>query len=140
MLFLLLQTTFSHQDTEFLWPIIVTCPKPKQKEDFISVSLVGEKCGKVTNNIRFYKIYSSRISSFLSRITFNPQKQGQKESFAVCVKMVSLPFDVSIKIAEWIETLAAFGVTKIVIPVLEAHPKVVKVRSWLVSVCKKNII
>ena len=58
---------------------------------------------------------------------YNLPHDDGPEDFGVCVKGLSMLDDYSSQVAEWIETLKAFGVNKIFIYVLEIHPKISKV-------------
>ena len=64
---------------------------------------------------------------FSIRVLYNLPKDGQKQDFGVCVKYISVPQDISTKLAEWYETLRAFGVSYIYHPVAEVHPNTAKV-------------
>ena len=61
------------------------------------------------------------------RVQFNTPKDGKKKEFGVCLKYMSVPQDISIRLAEWYETLQAFGVSYIYHPVAEVHPNTSKV-------------
>ena len=61
------------------------------------------------------------------RVQYNLPEDGQKKNFGVCVKYMSVPQDISKRLAEWYETLRAFGVSYIYHPVSEVHPNTAKV-------------
>ena len=68
------------------------------------------------------------MSTFVNqRIQYNLPKDGKKKDFGVCLKYISCPQDISMKLAEWYETLQAFGVSYIYHPVAEVHPNTAKV-------------
>ena len=56
---------------------------------------------------------------------------GEKKEFGVCVKYMSVPQDISRRLAEWYETLRAFGVSYVYHPVVEVHPETAKVSETL---------
>lgn len=60
---------------------------------------------------------------------------GKKKEFGVCVKYLSALNDKSIKLAEWFESLRAFGATKVYYPYFEAHPNILNKVKF---VCSKN--
>ena len=95
-------------------PYLLACqiPKSHAKKIPASVSIVENKCDTATSNLR---------------VIYNPP-DGEKEQFAVCVKGMDFPEDdLSVKLTEWIELLAALGANKIFLYNLEVHPNVTKV-------------
>ena len=64
------------------------------------------------------------------RVHYNLPQEGKQQDFGVCVKFLSSPQDVSLKLAEWYETLRAFGVSYIFHPIAEVHPNTKKVNEF----------
>jgi len=98
-------------------PYLLACqiPKSHAKKVPASVSIVENKCDTATSNLR---------------VIYNPP-DGEKEQFAVCVKGMDFPEDdLSVKLTEWIELLAALGANKIFLYNLEVHPNVTKVLDY----------
>ncbi|GFU18553.1 glycosyltransferase family 92 protein [Nephila pilipes] len=105
-----------------LQPFIISCPLPPSLPQAPnSVSLVGGKLKKISNNLK---------------ITYhNP---GKREDFAVCVKGLDFLFeDLSVRLIEWIELLSILGAKKIFFYLLEVHPNISKVLSYY---AKQDII
>ena len=95
-----------------LQPYLMACQLPKSHwgQTPASVSIVEDKCDKASNNLR---------------ITYNKPEEGeQKKKFAVCVKGLDMPDDLSVRLAEWIELVIAMGADKIFLYSYEVHPKV----------------
>lgn len=99
-----------------LQPYIITCKVPRVKGMArilipSSVSIVLNKCDKITNNL---KVTNHR-----------PIK---KERFAVCVKGLDFLYeDLSIRLIEWLELLRLLGASKVFLYDLEVHPNISKV-------------
>ena len=63
----------------------------------------------------------------LLKVTHNKLEEGEeKRKFAVCVKGLDIPDDLTVRLAEWIELVAAMGVDKIFVYKYEVHPKIDK--------------
>ena len=71
------------------------------------------------------------------KVTYDKPEPSKKLKFGVCVKFIHGPqADISIKMAEWIETLHAVGADKIFLYDLGVHPNVTKVRTSSDMNCK----
>ncbi|GIY25367.1 hypothetical protein CEXT_153611 [Caerostris extrusa] len=83
-----------------LQPFIMSChlpSLPSLPEIPDSVSIVGKKCQKITNNMKIMYRNSTK-----------------REDFAVCVKGLDfLLEDLSVRLVEWIELLDILGAKKI---------------------------
>ena len=63
-------------------------------------------------------------------MTYDNPEPSKKLRFGVCVKFLHGPHaDISVRMAEWIETLHALGADQIFLYNLGVHPNVTKVRS-----------
>ena len=99
-----------------LQPFIVTCKVPRIKgiprtSVPTSVSLVSNKCDKITNNL---KVVNNR--------------PPVKKRFAVCVKGLDFLYeDMSVRLVEWLELLKILGASKVFLYDLEVHPNISKV-------------
>ena len=63
----------------------------------------------------------------LLKVTHNKLEEGEaKKKFAVCVKGLDIPDDLTVRLAEWIELVAAMGVDKIFVYKYKVHPNVDK--------------
>ena len=61
----------------------------------------------------------------LLKVIYNkPEGMEPKKKFAVCVKGLDMPDDLSVRLAEWIELVIAMGASKIYFYNYEVHPKV----------------
>ena len=103
-----------NQPTNNLQPYLLTCPVPRHNAtgNPTSVSLVEKACDTATT---------------LLKVTHNKLEEGEeKKKFAVCVKGLDIPDDLTVRLAEWIELVAAMGVDKIFVYKYEVHPKVDK--------------
>jgi len=100
-------------------PYLLACQLPKTHwgKTPASVSIVEDKCDKASNNLR---------------VTYNKPAEGEeKKKFAVCVKGLDFPEeDLSTRLTEWIEVLAALGADKIFLYNLEVHPNITKVLDY----------
>ena len=99
----------------YLQPYLLTCLVPRHNAtgNPTSVSLVEKACDTATT---------------LLKVTHNKLDEGQekKKKFAVCVKGLDIPDDLTVRLAEWIELVAAMGVDKIFVYKYEVHPKIDK--------------
>merc|ERR1711997_703825 len=97
-------------------PYLLACQLPKSHwgKTPASVSIVEEKCDKASNNLR---------------VTYNKPEEGEeKKKFAVCVKSLDFPEeDISVRLVEWIELVAALGAEKIYFYVLHVHDNITRV-------------
>ena len=103
-----------NQPTNNLQPYLLTCPVPRENAtgNPTSVSLVEKACDTATT---------------LLKVAHNKLEEGEeKKKFAVCVKGLDIPDDLTVRLAEWIELVAAMGVDKIFVYKYEVHPKVDK--------------
>lgn len=101
-----------------LQPFLISCPVPTvekvAKSVPASVSLVGKKCDKPTNNLHVVN-----------------QRPSYKQDFAVCVKGLDFLYeDISVRLVEWIEILNILGAKKIFLYELEIHPNISKVLAY----------
>lgn len=97
-----------------LQPYLLTCPIPAEQADRtpILVSVTEGACDTATA---------------LLKVMYNkPEGKESKKKFAVCVKGLDMPDDLSVRLAEWIELLIAMGADKIFLYSYEVHPKVAK--------------
>ena len=96
--------------TANLQPYLLTCPIPTGLEDRnpILVSVVEHACDTATA---------------LLKITHNKLEKGEeKKKFAVCVKGLDIPDDLTVRLAEWIELVDAVGADMIFLYKYEVHP------------------
>lgn len=95
-------------------PYLITCLNPIMNESLVPkfVSLVEENCG-----------YANNVMEVKNRKT----KNGFKEKFLISVKGLDFLDDVSMLLIEWCEFLKVFGVAKVEIFVVNAHPNVLNV-------------
>ena len=96
--------------TDNLQPYLLTCPIPPGREDRnpILVSVVEHACATATT---------------LLKITHNKLEEGEeKKKFAVCVKGLDIPDDLTVRLAEWIELVSAMGADMIFLYKYEVHP------------------
>jgi hypothetical protein len=96
-------------------PYLLACPLPDSHKDLVpvSVSLVEAACDMARTSLR---------------VVYNQPAKGEgRKRFAVCVKGLAFPEDLSIRLTEWIELLAALGAHKVVLYSLDVHPNVTKV-------------
>ena len=98
--------------TNDLQPYLVTCPIPAKDANRTptAVSLTEGACDTAT--------------ALLKVIYNKPEGMEPKKKFAVCVKGLDMPDDLSVRLAEWIELLIAMGAEKIFLYTYEVHPKV----------------
>ena len=65
------------------------------------------------------------MATALLKVIYNrPEGTEPKKNFAVCVKGLDMPDDLSLRLAEWIELVIAMGADKIFLYTYEVHPKV----------------
>ena len=97
--------------TSDLQPYILACPVPAEHADRtpILVSVAEGACDTAT---------------VLLKVIYN--KLEPKKKFAVCVKGLDMPDDLSVRLAEWIELVIAMGADKIFLYSYEVHPKVAR--------------
>jgi len=97
-------------------PYLMACQLPKSHWGKVpsSVSIVEKPCDTATSNLR---------------VIYNKPAEGEgKKDFAVCVKGLDFPSDdLSVRLAEWIETLVALGADTVFLYSLEVHPNITKV-------------
>ena len=97
-------------------PYLLACQLPQSHwgKTPASVSIVEEKCDKASNNLR---------------VTYNKPEEGEeKKKFAVCVKGLDFPEeDISVRLVEWIELVAALGAEKIYFYILHVHDNISRV-------------
>ena len=102
-----------------LQPFIITCKIPRIKglprsSVPSSVSIVQNKCDKVSNNLRV-----------------NNHRPAVKQRFAVCVKGLDFLYeDMSVRLVEWLELLRILGASKVFLYDLEVHPNISKVINY----------
>ena len=98
--------------TNDLQPYLLTCPIPAKDANRtpIVVSVAEGACGTAT--------------ALLKVIYNRPEGTEPKKNFAVCVKGLDMPDDLSLRLAEWIELVIAMGADKIFLYTYEVHPKV----------------
>ena len=97
-----------------LQPYLLTCPIPAEHADRtpLLVSVTEGACDTAT--------------ALLKVMYDKPEGNELKKKFAVCVKGLDMPDDLSVRLAEWIELLIAMGADKIFLYSYEVHPKVAK--------------
>ena len=97
--------------TSDLQPYILACPIPAEHANRtpILVSVAEGACDTAT---------------VLLKVIYN--KLEPKKKFAVCVKGLDMPDDLSVRLAEWIELVIAMGADKIFLYSYEVHPKVAR--------------
>ena len=103
--------------TDNLQPYLLTCPIPPGHEDRnpILVSVVEDACATATA---------------LLKITHNKLEKGEeKKKFAVCVKGLDIPDDLTMRLAEWIELVDAMGADMIFLYKYEVHPNKYKIQT-----------
>ena len=95
-------------------PYIVTCPNPLSNLSLVPqfVSFVEKECGNANN---------------IFEIRNKKPKNGHKEKFLVSVKALDFQNDISLNLIEWLEILKIFGVNKIEIFIVSAHPNVIQI-------------
>ena len=96
--------------TDDLQPYLLTCPIPPDRPHRtpILVSVVENACDTATA---------------LLKITHNKLEEGEeKKKFAVCVKGLDIPDDLTVRLAEWIELVDAIGADMIFLYEYEVHP------------------
>jgi hypothetical protein len=96
-------------------PYLLACPLPDSHKDSVpaSVSLVEAACDTAGTSLR---------------VVYNQPADGESRGqFAVCVKGLALLEDLSIRLTEWIEVLAALGAEKVVLYALDVPLNVTKV-------------
>ena len=99
-----------------LQPFIITCKVPRIKgiprtSVPSSVSIVQNKCDKVSNNLKV-----------------NNHRPAVKKKFAVCVKGLDFLYeDMSVRLVEWLELLRLLGASKVFLYDLEVHSNISKV-------------
>ena len=95
--------------------VMLVCKIPDSHKDQIpdSVSIVEENpCWEATNELK---------------VTYN-LPVGEKKSFAVCSKGLSIQDDQSLETVEWLEVLRALGADQVFVYTLQdLHPKIIKV-------------
>ena len=100
-------------------PYLLTCRLPHSHHSKVplSVSVVENMCDKATNNLK---------------VIYNTLPPGvSKKKFAVCVKGLDFPdTDMSVRLVEWLELLAALGADKVFLYNLSVHPNVTKVLEY----------
>ena len=96
----------------------MACKLPEHVKDEVPDSVsIFEKCtDKIHNNIR---------------VQYHPAPDNVVEKFVVCGKSFYSKDDVSLRLAEWIEALLAFGAKKVYFSIGEVHPNILKVRIFL---------
>ena len=100
------------------YPYLLTCEIPQSYKDQVpaSVSVVGGKCDKASNNVR---------------IIYNKKSSKDKDDFGVCVKGLSfLNVKKSVMLVEWLELLSLLGANKIHLYNYEVHPLIEKVLNY----------
>ena len=103
-----------------LQPYLLSCLLPETHWHMApqTVSIVENVCDKATNNLR---VIYNKLEGF----------EAKKEEFAVCVKGLDFPdTDLSIRLTEWLETLASLGASKVFFYNLSVHPNVAKVLEY----------
>ena len=97
-----------------LQPYLLTCPIPLSHADKnpVLVSVVENPC---------------ETSTVLLKVTHDKLEEGEeKQKFAVCVKGLDVPDDLTVRLAEWIELVDAMGADKIFLYKYEVHTNVEK--------------
>ena len=104
--------------TDDLQPYLLTCPIPTAghpNRNPILVSVVENACDTATA---------------LLKITHNKLEEGEKKKkFAVCVKGLDIPDDLTVRLAEWIELVDAMGADMIFLYKYEVHPNKYKIQN-----------
>uniref|UniRef100_A0A6P7GHY1 Glycosyltransferase family 92 protein n=1 Tax=Diabrotica virgifera virgifera TaxID=50390 RepID=A0A6P7GHY1_DIAVI len=115
---------FGKPQKGYFIPYLISCVLPKKFSKRIpeSISLVERECDNATNRLRV--LYD------------NP---GKKEDFAVCVKGLTYPNDISSRLSEWIEMLNATGVNKIFFYELYTHPNIRKILNYYEKIGKIQV-
>ena len=114
--------------TNDLQPYLLTCPIPAEHAAKIPilVSVVEGACDTATA---------------LLKVMYNKPEgiKGSKKKFAVCVKGLDMPDDLSVRLAEWIELLLAMGADKIFLYSYEVHPKLARLVEMYASEGKVDL-
>ena len=100
------------------YPYLLTCDIPKSHAGLVpdSVSIVGERCDKGTNNVR---------------VIYNKYSDEEKSDFGVCVKGLSfIDEKKSVQLIEWFELLSLSGANKVHLYLFEAHELTKKVLEY----------
>ena len=93
--------------TANLQPYLLTCPFPASQKNPVLVSVVEHACD---------------TSTVLLKVTHNKLEEGEeKQRFAVCVKGLDIPDDLTVRLAEWIELVDAVGADMIFLYKYEVH-------------------
>ena len=103
--------------TDNLQPYLLTCPIPpgRPHRNPVLVSVVENACDTATA---------------LLKITHNKLEEGEeKKKFAVCVKGLDIPDDLTMRLAEWIELVDAMGADMIFLYKYEVHPNKYKIQT-----------
>ena len=104
--------------TNNLQPYLLTCPIPSSnaQKNPVLVSVVENACD---------------TSTVLLKVTHDKLEEGEeKKKFAVCVKGLDMPDDLTVRLAEWIELVEAMGADKIFLYKYELHHKVDKLLKY----------
>ena len=104
--------------TNNLQPYLLTCPIPSShaQKNPVLVSVVENACD---------------TSTVLLKVTHDKLEEGEeKKKFAVCVKGLDMPDDLTARLAEWIELVEAMGADKIFLYKYELHHKVDKLLKY----------
>ena len=95
--------------------VMLVCKIPETHRDQIpdSVSIVQDnQCWEATNELK---------------VNYN-LPAGEKKSFAVCSKGLSIQDDQSLETIEWLEVLKALGADQVLVYTMQdLHPKILKV-------------
>jgi len=95
-------------------PYLITCPNPLSNASLVPqfVSFVEHECANANN---------------ILEIRNKRPKNGHKEKFLISVKSLDFQNDISLLLVEWCEILKIFGVNKVEIFIVNAHPNVIRV-------------
>ena len=67
--------------------------------------------------------HACATATTLLKVTYNKLEEGEeKKKFAVCVKGLDIPDDLTVRLAEWIELVDAMGADMIFLYEYEVHP------------------
>jgi len=101
-------------NTKGVNPYLINCPNPLSNLSLVPqfVSFVEHECENANN---------------ILEIRNKRPKNGHKENFLVSVKCLDFQNDISLLLVEWCEILKIFGVNKVEIFIVNAHPNVIRV-------------
>jgi hypothetical protein len=117
---LIWQKNFGHYHDGIYLGYMLGCKVPEQARNtrIVAVSVVEHECDQAHTLLKVLK---------------NETEERKRKKFAVCVKGFDFVTDISVRLVEWIELLAALGVDNILSYELSVHPNVSKVLNYYKS-------